>query len=168
MRATPLAAPMSAPSRKKLKLDDDLETECPTRKQAGSESQPRLPPCSLPLSPPPAPGHAPAVTAASRLGPYVLLEPEEGGRAYRALHCPTGTEYTCKVCAPEAILPQHHRVPGKGLGSRRWPGLKGPYIHLVLCLLGKQPMSPQLSVKPRPGLRPERSTRWSQPGEFTA
>lgn len=114
MRATPLAAPMGAPSRKKLKLDDDLETECPTRKQAGSESQPRLPPCSLPLSPPPAPGHAPAVTAASRLGPYVLLEPEEGGRAYRALHCPTGTEYTCKVypiCEALAVLEPYSRLP---------------------------------------------------------
>lgn len=120
MRATPLAASTGASSRKKqLKLDDDLDTECPTQKRAPSESQPRLPPCPLPLSPPPAPVRAPAVTAASRLGPYVLLELEEGGRAYRALHCPTGTEYTCKVypvsealsvLEPYSRLPPHRHV----------------------------------------------------------
>ncbi|VCW76888.1 unnamed protein product, partial [Gulo gulo] len=98
MRATPLAAPAGAPSRRKrLELDNDLDTESPTRKQARRGPQPRLPPCLLPLSPPPAPARSLTVTTASRLGPYVLLEPEEGGRAYRALHCPTGTEYTCKV-----------------------------------------------------------------------
>ncbi|ELK35537.1 Tribbles like protein 3 [Myotis davidii] len=115
MRATPLAAPMSSPSRKKqLKLDDDLDTECPDRKQARSGPQPSLPPCPLPLSPPPAPVRAPAVTTASRLGPYVLLEPEEGGRAYRALHCPTGTEYTCQVypaCESLKVLEPYSRLP---------------------------------------------------------
>lgn len=143
MRATPLAAPVSAPSRKKqLKLHDDLDTECPTQKQARSGPQPRLPPCPLPLRPPPAAGRAPAVTAASRLGPYVLQGPEEGGRAYRALHCPTGTEYTCQVCAVGATLRQHHGGLGKSLGCRGPSGLRSPYIHLVLCLLGKQPVSP--------------------------
>lgn len=115
MRATPLAASMGAPSRKKqLKLDDDLDTECPTRKQARSGLQPRLSPCTLPLSPAPAPVRAPAATTASRLGPYVLLEPEEGGRAYRALHCPTGTEYTCQVypaCEALAVLEPYSRLP---------------------------------------------------------
>lgn len=115
MRATPLAAPMSSPSRKKqLKLDDDLDTEFPARKQARSGPQPRLPPFPLPLSPPPAPVRAPAVTTASRLGPYVLLEPEEGGRAYRALHCPTGTEYTCQVypvCESLKVLEPYSRLP---------------------------------------------------------
>ncbi|CAK6447533.1 unnamed protein product [Pipistrellus nathusii] len=120
MPATPLAASTGPPSRKKqLELDDDLDAQCPPRKQARSGPQPRLPPGPLPLSPPPAPARAPAVTTPSRLGPYVLLEPEEGGRAYRALHCPTGTEYTCqvypacegpKVLAPYARLPPHRHV----------------------------------------------------------
>ncbi|XP_049724864.1 tribbles homolog 3 [Elephas maximus indicus] len=120
MQATPLAAPAGAPSRKKgLELDNDLDAECPTRKRTRSQSQPLLPPCLLPLSPTPAPDPVPAVATASRLGPYILLEPEEGGRAYRALHCPTGTEYTCKVYpAPEALavqepyarLPPHEHV----------------------------------------------------------
>uniref|UniRef100_A0A8D1Q2D8 Protein kinase domain-containing protein n=1 Tax=Sus scrofa TaxID=9823 RepID=A0A8D1Q2D8_PIG len=105
MRATPLAVSTGAPSRKKrLELDDDLDPECPTRKQARSEPQPRPTPCPLLLSPPPAPTHTPAVTATSRLGPYVLLEPEEGSRTYRALHCPTGTEYICKVHVPGGTL----------------------------------------------------------------
>ncbi|KAM5304810.1 tribbles homolog 3 isoform 1-T2 [Glossophaga mutica] len=115
MRATPLAAPMSAPSRKKqLKLDDDLDTECPTREQARSGPWSKLPPGPLPLRPPPAAGRAPAVTAASRLGPYVLQGPEEGGRAYRALHCPTGTEYTCQVYPVGealAVLEPYSRLP---------------------------------------------------------
>lgn len=106
MRATPLAAPVGAPSRRKrLELDNDLDTECPTRKQARSRTQRQLLPCSLPLSPPPAPARALTVTTASRLGPYVLLEPEEGGRAYHALHCPTGTEYTCKVGPRGSLSP---------------------------------------------------------------
>ncbi|XP_004433916.1 PREDICTED: tribbles homolog 3 [Ceratotherium simum simum] len=115
MRATPLAAPAAAPSRKKrLELDDNLDTEAPTRKQARSGPPPRLPPCPLPLSPPPAPLRAPAVTTASRLGPYVLLEPEEGGQAYRALHRPTGAEYTCKVypvCDALTVLEPYSRLP---------------------------------------------------------
>uniref|UniRef100_A0A8D0PSP5 Tribbles homolog 3 n=2 Tax=Sus scrofa TaxID=9823 RepID=A0A8D0PSP5_PIG len=115
MRATPLAVSTGAPSRKKrLELDDDLDPECPTRKQARSEPQPRPTPCPLLLSPPPAPTHTPAVTATSRLGPYVLLEPEEGSRTYRALHCPTGTEYICKVypaCEALAVLEPYSRLP---------------------------------------------------------
>uniref|UniRef100_A0A8C9JRI1 Tribbles pseudokinase 3 n=1 Tax=Panthera tigris altaica TaxID=74533 RepID=A0A8C9JRI1_PANTA len=105
MRATPLAAAVGAPSRRKRwELDNDLNTECPIRKQARIGPQPRLPSCPLPPSPLPAPAHACAGTTASRLGPYVLLEPEEGGRAYWALHCPSGTEYTCKV-QPRAHFP---------------------------------------------------------------
>ncbi|XP_054430139.1 tribbles homolog 3 [Pteronotus mesoamericanus] len=114
-QATRPAVPMGAPSRKKkLKLDDDLDTECPTRKQTRSGPQPKLPPCPLPLRPPPAPGRAPAVATASCLGPYVLQEPEEGGRAYRALHCPTGTEYTCQVYPvreASAVLEPYWRLP---------------------------------------------------------
>ncbi|KAI5248008.1 Tribbles-like 3 [Manis pentadactyla] len=115
MQATPLAAPVGTHSRKKrLELDNDLDTEYPTQKQARSGPQPRLPPCQLPLSPPPTPVRARAVTTASQLGPYVLLEPEEGGHAYRALHCPTGTEYTCKVypvCEALAVLEPYSRLP---------------------------------------------------------
>ncbi|KAM9057374.1 tribbles homolog 3 isoform 2-T3 [Megaptera novaeangliae] len=122
MRATSLAVPEGAPSRKKrLELDDDLDTECPTQKHARCGPQPRLPSCQLPLSPPPAPVHTPAVTAASRLGPYILLEPEEGSRTYRTLHCPTGTEYICKVypaCEALAVLEPYSRLPHHGHVAR--------------------------------------------------
>ena len=141
MRASPLAVPANALSRKKrLELDDDLDTECPSQKQARSGPQPKLPSCPLTLNPPPAPVHTPNVTTASRLGPYVLLEPEEGNRTCRALHCPTGTEYICKVHVPEAISMS---ITGavKGFGSKELPGLRGPYVNLVLCLLGKQPVN---------------------------
>ncbi|XP_032151239.1 tribbles homolog 3 isoform X1 [Sapajus apella] len=120
MRVTPLAAPAGSLSRKKrLELEDNLDAECPVQKRARSRPQPRLPPCLLPLSPPPAPDRATAMATASRLGPYVLLEPKEGGRAYQALHCPTSTEYTCKVypihealavLEPYARLPPHKHV----------------------------------------------------------
>ncbi|XP_008059605.1 tribbles homolog 3 [Carlito syrichta] len=120
MRASPMAAPVGARSRKKrLELDDDFEGACPVQKQARSEPPSRPPRCLPPLSRPPAPDHTSAVSATSRLGPYVLLEPEEGGRAYRALHCPTATEYTCKVyparealavLEPYARLPPHEHV----------------------------------------------------------
>ncbi|KAF0879345.1 TRIB3 protein, partial [Crocuta crocuta] len=134
MRATPLAAPVAAPPRRKrLDLDNDLDMERPTQKQARIRPQPRLPPCVLPLSPLPATAHASAGTTASRLGPYVLLEPGEGGRAYWALHCPSGAEYTCKVRSPRVLLPQQHSRPGKGLGSRGLPGLRG-LILLYPCV----------------------------------
>ncbi|KAM6164630.1 tribbles homolog 3 [Rhynchocyon petersi] len=120
MRATLMAAPDGASSRKKrLELDSDLDAECPTRKRIRSQPQPWLPPCLQPLSPPPAPEPAPAEATASLLGPYVLLETEESGRTYRALHSPTGTEYTCKVYParealtvqePYARLPPHEHV----------------------------------------------------------
>lgn len=122
MRASPLAVPANAPSRKKrLELDDDLDTECPSRKQARSGPQPRLPLCPLNLNPPPAPVHAPNVTTPSRLGPYVLLEPEEGSQTYRALHCPTGMEYICKVypaCESLAVLEPYRRLPHHGHVAR--------------------------------------------------
>ncbi|XP_022350405.1 tribbles homolog 3 [Enhydra lutris kenyoni] len=130
MLATPLAAPAGAPSRRKrLELDNDPGTESPTRKQARRGPQPWLPPCLLPLSPPPAPAQGLAVTTASRLGPYVLLEPEEGGRAYRALHCPTGTEYTCKVYPVReatAVLEPYWRLPPRGHVARPTDVLAGP------------------------------------------
>ncbi|XP_007932705.1 tribbles homolog 3 [Orycteropus afer afer] len=120
MQATLPAAPAGALSKKKrLELDSDLDAKCPTQKRTRSQPQPWLPPCLLPLSPPPAPDPVPAEATASRLGPYALLEPEEGGRAYRAMHCPTGTEYTCKVYPasealavqqPYARLPPHEHV----------------------------------------------------------
>ncbi|XP_006154754.1 tribbles homolog 3 [Tupaia chinensis] len=120
MRATPLAAPAGVPSKKRLELDEDLDAaECPVRKQARSAPPPGLPPCLLPPSPLSAPDRAPAVATASRIGPYILLELEEGGQAYRALHCSTGVEYTCKVypasearavLEPYAWLPSHKHV----------------------------------------------------------
>ncbi|XP_030885222.1 tribbles homolog 3 [Leptonychotes weddellii] len=134
MQVTPLAAPMGAPSRRKrLELDSDLDTECPTRKQARSGPQPRLPPCPLPLIPPPAPAQALAVTTASRLGPYVLLEPEEGGRAYRALRCPIGTEYTCKV-GPLGSLSPSITGAWKGPWLQRTVRVEGSLGLLCSCV----------------------------------
>ncbi|KAM5178364.1 tribbles homolog 3 [Callospermophilus lateralis] len=115
MPAAPLAAPAGSHSRKNpLEPKDDPDAECPIPKRARSESQTLPPPCLRPPSPPPAPDRAPAVAPASRLGPYVLLQPEEGGRTYRALHCPTGTEHTCKVypaCDSRAVLEPYARLP---------------------------------------------------------
>ncbi|XP_057557972.1 tribbles homolog 3 [Hippopotamus amphibius kiboko] len=129
MRATPLAVAKGALSgKKRLELEDDLDTECPSRKQARSGPQPRLPSRPLLLSPPPAPVHTPAVTVASRLGPYVLLEPEDGSRSYRALHCPTGTEYICKVypaCEALAVLEPYSRLPRHGHVARPAEVLRG-------------------------------------------
>ncbi|XP_045300974.1 tribbles homolog 3 [Leopardus geoffroyi] len=130
MRATPLAAAAGAPSRRKRwELDNDLDTECPIRKQARIGPQPRLPSCPLPPSPLPAPAHACAGTTASRLGSYVLLEPEEGGRAYWALHCPSGTEYTCKVYPAreaQAVLEPYSRLPPRGHVARPADVVAGP------------------------------------------
>lgn len=122
MRATPLAAAAAAgvPCRKKpLEFDDNIDSECPVLKRARGGPEPGPRPCLLPPSPPPASDLSPAVTPATRLGPYVLLEQEQGSRTYGALHCPTGTKYTCKVyptseaqtvLAPYARLPTHRHV----------------------------------------------------------
>lgn len=113
MPASPAAASEGPPSQKKqkcLELDDDLDTSCPIRKRARSGPLSGPSPCQLPLSPAP----APAVAPASRIGPYVLLEPKEGGRAYRALHRTTGVEYTCKVypaSQAQAVLEPYTRLP---------------------------------------------------------
>ncbi|XP_050999496.1 tribbles homolog 3 [Acomys russatus] len=116
MEAIPLAASTGV-SRRKKPLEFD--TECPVLKRVrvGPEPGPRS--SLLPPSPPPASDLSPAVAPATRLGPYVVFEGEQGNRTFRALHCPTGTEYTCKVypasdaqsvLAPYARLPTHQHV----------------------------------------------------------
>lgn len=93
MRATSLAASADVPCRKKpLEFDDNIDVECPVLKRVRDEPEPGPTP-----SLPPASDLSPAVAPATRLGPYILLEREQGNCTYRALHCPTGTEYTCKV-----------------------------------------------------------------------
>ncbi|EHB17182.1 Tribbles-like protein 3 [Heterocephalus glaber] len=116
IRATSLPAPVGAPSTKKtMESVADLDPEWPIEKRARSGPQPRPVPCLLTLSPPPALAHVPAMAPVSQhLGPYVLLEPKEDGRAYRALHRPTGTEYTCKVypaSEAQAVLEPYSRLP---------------------------------------------------------
>ncbi|OBS74907.1 hypothetical protein A6R68_14542 [Neotoma lepida] len=115
MRATPLDASAAVPCRKKpLEFDDNIDSECPVLKRVRSGPEPGPPPCPLPPSPPPASDLSPAVAPATRLGPYVLLEQEEGSCTYRALHCPTGTKYTCKVyptCEAQAVLVPYARLP---------------------------------------------------------
>lgn len=120
MRAPPLAASADVPRRKKpLELNDNIDAECPVLKRVRDESEPGPHPSLLPPSPPPASDLSPAMVPATRLGPYILLEREQGNCSYRALHCPTGTEYTCKVypaseaqtvLAPYARLPTHQHV----------------------------------------------------------
>ncbi|XP_032760325.1 tribbles homolog 3 [Rattus rattus] len=115
MRATSLAASADVPCRKKpLEFDDNIDVECPVLKRVRDEPEPGPTP-----SLPPASDLSPAVAPATRLGPYILLEREQGNCTYRALHCPTGTEYTCKVypaseaqavLAPYARLPTHQHV----------------------------------------------------------
>nr|AAH12955.1 Tribbles homolog 3 (Drosophila) [Mus musculus] len=120
MRATPLAASADVSCRKKpLEFDDNIDAKCPVLKRVRDEPEPGPLPSLLPPSPPPASDLSPAVAPATRLGPYILLEREQGSCSYRALHCPTGTEYTCKVypaseaqavLAPYARLPTHQHV----------------------------------------------------------
>ncbi|XP_005414773.1 PREDICTED: tribbles homolog 3 [Chinchilla lanigera] len=133
MRATPLPVSAGAPSRKKrVESLADLNSEWPIEKRARGGPQPRPVTCLQSLSPPPAPPRAPAVAPASLLlGPYILLEPEEGGRAYRALHRPTGTEYTCKVypaCEDRAVLEPYSRLPPHQNVARPKEVLLGPEL----------------------------------------
>ncbi|XP_012866252.1 PREDICTED: tribbles homolog 3 [Dipodomys ordii] len=134
MQATPLAAPAGPHSRKKgLESSDDLDTDCPIVKRARSRPQPGLPTCPLSLSPPPGPDGAPAIAPASQLGPYILLEPEEGGRAHRALHSPTGLEYTCKVypvCEARSVLEPYAQLPPSQLVARPVEVLRGPQLYV--------------------------------------
>lgn len=118
MRATPPVASAGGPCRKKP-LDDNLDAECPVLKRVRSEPDSGLPPCLRPPSPAPAPVPASAVAPATRVGPYVLLEREQDNCTYRALHCPTGREFTCKVypaweartvLEPYTRLPTHEHV----------------------------------------------------------
>ncbi|XP_074067927.1 tribbles homolog 3 [Macrotis lagotis] len=123
MNLSPMTLSMDSPRRKKrLEFeddgDDDSVPEQPPLKRAHQDSQLCPAPCQQPLIRPKEPtSDAPA--AFSRLGPYVLLEAEEGGRTYRAVHCPTNTEYMCKVylagsyqelLSPYAHLPRHPHV----------------------------------------------------------
>ncbi|XP_051835416.1 tribbles homolog 3 isoform X1 [Antechinus flavipes] len=91
--------------------DDDSVPEQPPLKRAHPDPQLCPAPCQEPSLKLPEPtSDAPA--AFSRLGPYLLLEAQEGGKAYRAVHCPTNTEYVCKVylagCYPELLSPYAH------------------------------------------------------------
>nr|XP_045012805.1 tribbles homolog 3 [Jaculus jaculus] len=114
MRTSSLATPAGVPCKKK-RSNGDSPAEGPILKPARSEPRPRPPPCPSPLNSSPTPDTASsAVGPASRLGPYVLLEPKEGTRTYRALHCPSGVEYTCKVypaCEARAVLEPYARLP---------------------------------------------------------
>lgn len=121
MRGAPPVAAAGASCRKKpLEFEDNnVDTEGPVLKRARGRPEPGPPPSLLPTSPPPTSDLSAAVAPATRLGPYVLLEREQGNCAFRALHCPSGTEYTCKVypasdaqlvLAPYARLPTHQHV----------------------------------------------------------
>ncbi|KAM4841909.1 tribbles homolog 3 [Thomomys bottae] len=134
MRATPLAAPGGTHSRKKgLESSEDFDADCPILKRARSRPQPGPPTCPLPLSPPPALDSASAAAPGSQLGPYVLLEPKEGGQAYRALHRPTGLEYTCKVYPvheARAVLEPYTRLPPSQLVARPVEVLLGSQLYV--------------------------------------
>ncbi|XP_032073117.1 tribbles homolog 3 [Thamnophis elegans] len=74
-------------------------------------------PCLQPL--PQGPPAADRGLTITRIGPYVLLEPTEGGRTYRAVNRHTEAELTCKVypaksypevMVPYAALPSHPSI----------------------------------------------------------
>ncbi|XP_004631011.1 tribbles homolog 3 [Octodon degus] len=129
MQATPVPAPTGASRKKRMESVADLDSEWPIEKRARNGPQPQPVPCLQSLGPAASP-QAPALAPTSReLGPYILLEPEEGGRAYRALHRPTSREYTCKVypaCEDWAVLEPYSRLPPHQNVARPKEVLLGP------------------------------------------
>ncbi|XP_019365295.1 PREDICTED: tribbles homolog 3 [Gavialis gangeticus] len=118
MSTAVLKVPGAAPlGEKRLGSEEAPATESPNAKR------PRLGPDPLPGFVPclqaPARGTEGHDTSVLQIGPYVLLEPRDGGRSYRAAHRPTGAEYSCKVypmrsyqeaMAPYGRLPPHPSV----------------------------------------------------------
>ncbi|XP_067410101.1 tribbles homolog 3 [Emydura macquarii macquarii] len=110
--------PVGSPLRKKrLDFEETPEAETPKPKRPRLSPVSGLTPCLQPLAQSPC-----AVDQDSsilQIGPYILLEPREGGHSYRAVHRHTELEYSCKVypaksypetTAPYGRLPPHPNV----------------------------------------------------------
>ncbi|XP_067164073.1 LOW QUALITY PROTEIN: tribbles homolog 3 [Apteryx mantelli] len=114
LQKSPLATRRRA---KGQELEDSPEPAPPKPKRPRLCPVPGLSPCLQPLARAP---HAVDRDAwLLRLGPYVLLEPRDGGRSYRAVHRSTEAEYSCRVypagscqeaLAPYGRLPPHPNV----------------------------------------------------------
>lgn len=110
VQVIPVASPLK---KKRLDFEDtpDSEPSKPKCPRLGPVSG--LPPCLQPLAQSPR-----AVEQDSRdlqIGPYILLEPREGGHSYRAVHRHTEAEYSCKVYParsyPETMAPYGNLSP---------------------------------------------------------
>nr|XP_060627844.1 tribbles homolog 3 [Anolis sagrei ordinatus] len=109
---------VAALRKKRLDIEDTTSTaENPQPKRRCLDPVEGRTPCLQPLAcSPPAQDQDPRV---SQIGPYVLLEPTEGGRCFRAVNRQTEAEYTCKVypsksyrevMAPYGLLPPHPNI----------------------------------------------------------
>ncbi|KAH0619303.1 hypothetical protein JD844_019275 [Phrynosoma platyrhinos] len=103
--------------KKRLEVEDALEADDPQPKRQRPDPVQGLTPCLQPLAcSPSTPNQDLRV---SQIGPYLLLEPTEGGRCYRAVNRQTEAEYTCKVypaksypevMVPYSTLPSHPNI----------------------------------------------------------
>ncbi|XP_060627844.2 tribbles homolog 3 [Anolis sagrei] len=109
---------VAALRKKRLDIEDTTSTaENPQPKRRCLDPVEGPTPCLQPLvCSPPAQDQDPRV---SQIGSYVLLEPTEGGRCFRAVNSQTEAEYTCKVypsksyrevMAPYSLLPPHPNI----------------------------------------------------------
>ncbi|XP_025067970.1 tribbles homolog 3 [Alligator sinensis] len=133
----------TAPLRKKrLDSGEAPDAESPKAKRPRLGPLPGFVPCLQPLAP--SRSNEEHDARVLQIGPYVLLEPRDGGRSYRAVHRPTEAEYSCKVypmrsyqeaMAPYGRLPPHPSVARGGeavqgdrgeAGRVRGAGAAGP------------------------------------------
>uniref|UniRef100_A0A8C0IVN6 Tribbles pseudokinase 3 n=1 Tax=Chelonoidis abingdonii TaxID=106734 RepID=A0A8C0IVN6_CHEAB len=86
--------------KKRLDFEDTADSEPSKPKRPRLAPVSGLTPCLQPL------------VQSPRIGPYILLEPREGGHSYRAVHRHTETEYSCKVQSyPETMAPYGNLSP---------------------------------------------------------
>nr|XP_025035390.1 tribbles homolog 3 [Pelodiscus sinensis] len=125
--------PAVSPLRKKrLDFEDPPDSEAPKPKRPRLSPVSGLTPCLQPLARTPC--AADQDSTVLQIGPYILLEPQDGVRSYRAVHRPTETEYSCKVYP-----------------ARSYPELTAPYgrlpPHSPLFQAEKSPSSPCLAPR---------------------
>ncbi|XP_063152914.1 tribbles homolog 3 [Candoia aspera] len=104
--------------KRHLHSDKASKVGRPAPKRPRLDRLPGPTPSLRPL-PPRCPPAADQGLTAAQIGPYILLEPTEGGRCYRAVNRHTEEELTCKVypaksypevVAPYAALPVHPNI----------------------------------------------------------
>lgn len=103
-------------SKKRLDSGEAPDAKSPEAKRPRLGPLLGFVPCLQPLAP--SPSAEEHDTRVLQIGPYVLLEPRDGGRSYRAVHRPTEAEYSCKVRRSERALElgsrMHWRFPWTG------------------------------------------------------